>query len=695
LVLGLPTSGARAQGLEPRLKVTGQATWSSKGVNTAWVYQDEVTATARVTAYYRVFFDAEGNIEDLVEDGAQESSVTASGGGTLATPGFEPQSWSYSGCGTVSIKGEFIPWHGAHGIFYLSFSDPGALSSKNGQCETAGFSSTLNGKWVGESKGRMEFSPGRTSGFVGGEVAFQEQPTQWESYSGNMQGSFSASLEGEPEVEAEIVADPDTYPAWVPAAGADEQTRGNNIVVLLQLISQGRTAKWTISLESSSEPGICLNYPSKKAAKITPDLRIEENEEIAWVDEEGTVAETREMVSQVAVTINCYDYGAFGRLSATADTDDGRTVVAYVKDQPGGRSLSIPCDDNNNQVADQWETSENIKGDNFAPEEDCATVPSGQASGGDGISLYERYRGFKTSKGWVRLSPREKHVFVRDADGLLLSTMLHPNSKGRCLPDVTKCKVLFIDANQWTGPGPFAVDRIVNFNTSGFGHAVDQHALHLQVNDESSPMTPAAWRNYYNQDQPAGQQVSGAIDSFVLGQTYPCLDAAPDAKDSPATTYKCVVFRGNFINQALDMVRYHTRDLPEFRQYTDQVAWWAMTPEDQNLAWKLIDDAAQEYLAQHSAEYADWLPRMVGMVTTHELCHGLGTKDHKEVNDGSIYCVMRYFETGSFRTGDFPRTASDRFELGLRKAWPGSLCRGGNGQPGDACWKAVRVSDAP
>ena len=67
---------------------------------------------------------------------------------------------------------------------------------------------------------------------------------------------------------------------------------------------------------------------------------------------------------------------------------------------------------NNDRVADGWEKEKNVYGKNLPADWDGAEEPKGQKAAGDGISLYEKYRGFEF-EGIPRAAGPEPKISVR------------------------------------------------------------------------------------------------------------------------------------------------------------------------------------------------------------------------------------------------------------------------------------------
>jgi hypothetical protein len=166
----------------------------------------------------------------------------------------------------------------------------------------------------------------------------------------------------------------------------------------------------------SNEKGTCLNSADKNE---DPDLGIVEG---AGFKVEKVSKDTWTATAKVAgddfsqLPIACHDYGAWGKVKCEVKIN-GTWQTA--KASSGNGYLTIPKDDNDNHIADQWEKDKDVVG---LPETWDVAEVAGQDAKGDGLALYEKYRGVMVDEGgkkvWNRLSPREKVHFVIDPNGL-------------------------------------------------------------------------------------------------------------------------------------------------------------------------------------------------------------------------------------------------------------------------------------
>ncbi len=152
--------------------------------------------------------------------------------------------------------------------------------------------------------------------------------------------------------------------------------------------------------EASKNSGWCMNYPSQKLSDKKPDLRFNSTDPNAiyeHVDETELI--TKNTVQDKTITVISYDYGSYGKLNADVTLEDGTKLETHVIDQiESEQAISIPLDGNYNDIADQWEKNQGIFDLNYPPNEDNESIGSPNTNRGDGITLYEEYRGFVIKK---------------------------------------------------------------------------------------------------------------------------------------------------------------------------------------------------------------------------------------------------------------------------------------------------------
>ena len=381
--------------------------------------------------------------------------------------------------------------------------------------------------------------------------------------------------------------------SWLPMGGEEE----NTISITAEIEEDENLAgKWEFTLyEVNNEKGYCLNSGEGEEY----DLEFTDNQDgfIETKDGENDgewIIETTETLNRVSVVILSHDYGAWGKLKARVNVGG---IWYECKSENGDDYITIPCDEDEDRIADYWEGQYDVYDKDENWDED--PEPSGQNSNGDGISLYEEYRGFEDENyQHERLNPQVKELFVRDENGLVAQSGFDV---------VSGLRVFYIGEDGWTGADEWSdsfyrltVDpekRVVNFNTSDFGHIVDQHALHVVAKEK-------------------GEIILKGEDS------YGCVFATLDQK-SPASTKYVAVFIDEIVRDCREDVEVEM-------------------------------DRDGKFVLTHEA-IETIIERFVIVVTLHEMGHGVGVEHHTpDLSGGDKMCVTRYFSLTDIILGFAP-----------------------------------------
>jgi hypothetical protein len=174
----------------------------------------------------------------------------------------------------------------------------------------------------------------------------------------------------------------------------------------------------------SHEPGYCNNYPLNSPNDGKPDLKFDQQltpkENVIYDEEE--VKSTGHTGHNFIAFVTSYDYGSFGRLTATVTLKYGSKLAAHFKDDKD-TTISIPKDDNNNQIADAWEKQRDVNvyqyGYNPLWDGEKQKINGKVVNNhdGDGLTLYEEYRGVVVRGEYMRLDPNKKELFVLNQIG--------------------------------------------------------------------------------------------------------------------------------------------------------------------------------------------------------------------------------------------------------------------------------------
>ncbi len=288
--------------------------------------------------------------------------------------------------------------------------------------------------------------------------------------------AFTWNLRIGPPPSLELVVIPESYETWMPEGNVrSPRAVGNRIRVRAELRSSGGAVPEAESFrfelgDVSREPGVALNWPLPHSdPSHAPDLRITEVTRLVEIDAaDGQFAEAGPGTSATA-TVSAYDFGAWGTVRVTATLADGRTVVGHLEGDPQYRDIRLPRRAPGSFVADRWKEERSLTGQPDAADTDDR--PAGDDSAGDGLTLYEEYRGLRIGGIHERLDPRRKDLFVANTiggqalPGLALFTRLSGLDVHHELIPTTEINVL---------------NLVVNPNHVRGPHLVGQHAVWLR-----------------------------------------------------------------------------------------------------------------------------------------------------------------------------------------------------------------------
>lgn len=218
------------------------------------------------------------------------------------------------------------------------------------------------------------------------------------------------------------------YENWIPLGNLEDEAKpGNTVKVTARLRATGESgrkvdtkAEFTFELiDASQEPGVCLNWPTQPdLGGLDLRLRKVENEGLEVVTEDRKLR-SKGLVQEATLVVSAFDYAAWGVLKVTAKDKDGKELkVTYHKQELS--AIQLPKDEDRNRIADAWQAQKGVSG--FPASWDEAEV-AGQTQKGDGLSLFQKYRGFMVAgaggRKYTRLEPREKAHFIIDPNDLL------------------------------------------------------------------------------------------------------------------------------------------------------------------------------------------------------------------------------------------------------------------------------------
>jgi hypothetical protein len=410
------------------------ATSSFKCNDSSW--EDTVIVNMTETVTYRIVYMDKSGFAEL-EAISHTNHLSAGGRGAFNGP-VAPRTWSYTIDGqtknplvglTLDYGRGFVILHPDNFVYQGNLKSTDPVLSPAGNIADTGVADAVRqlripGKQDFAVQCKRTFKPWpkdlQVSGSATHHFSLDIEDTK---QSADLTISYTVSNNFTQEAEAEIIP-PDEYPTWVPEAGEDEQKPGNTITVKARVHKKGepktpyyKKAHFKFQLvDVGKEKGVCLNWPDDSNSTDGFDLKIEPKSNASLkIAGDGQSAESSEGPDESNVTITSHDWGAYGKLTVTVVFDDGSMVNAHVLGK-STQELTIPEDDNGNHIADAWEKlyplgSLDAKGDDDL-------YPTGDNSLGDGLSLYEEYRGFRVQRKHIRTNPLGKDLFIRDDDNL-------------------------------------------------------------------------------------------------------------------------------------------------------------------------------------------------------------------------------------------------------------------------------------
>jgi len=224
-------------------------------------------------------------------------------------------------------------------------------------------------------------------------------------------------------------------------------------------------------INTSREKGVCLNWPPNPEADTPYDLQFEparNPDHLIDAPYLGAYYTGTRMLTGT-VNVSCFDYGAWGEFQASATLENGQVVYGTVRGS-NRQTVKLPERRDGSHIANAYFRMHRIS--NLPDEDDSENDPVGDGFKGDGLTLYEEYRGFMNGAEWTPGDPITKDVFVlndlrysysaqlgigmfEQATGLKVHRLLRDNQ---------------VDAN-----------KAINFHRTAGAHVVDQHVIHIKA----------------------------------------------------------------------------------------------------------------------------------------------------------------------------------------------------------------------
>ena len=293
-------------------------------------------------------------------------------------------------------------------------------------------------------------------------------------------------------VTAQDTGHNEDYDKWLPRGQLQDWHQPGSLLNLVAVLRKTNGAPTTFTAnqfifelsEVSHESGVCMNRPIKQFANTDPDLKFDELFNLPPFVPTPVLVRSAFRAETVPfpvpstrgeVILSCYDFGAYGVLRVTADVG-GLQIPGYIKNDPAKKTkILLPKRKEDSHIADFWKEDKGV--DDLPDTDDQENDPEGDKHQGDGLTLYEEYRGFSENLKHVRANPKKKDLFIAD-------TINNWRSKNgiALFAWQTGLKVHHQLQPAELSSRADLTDRWINFNTNNdTPHVVDQHGLLLEV----------------------------------------------------------------------------------------------------------------------------------------------------------------------------------------------------------------------
>ena len=286
-------------------------------------------------------------------------------------------------------------------------------------------------------------------------------------------------------------------------------------------------------MKVSQEKGICMNYPLPNIADNCFDLQFKKEEGLEAfapaIQETGKCklkdqfmqARTEKPVKDYTIKIFSFDYGAYGSVRSFANINKGGEInikgqLPYYESVPVKKEdvqhpfvdgdtkkrrekkteytdnqVNIPMDIDENHLPDNGWIFSIVKGDDDGEKNnkvydyteniqaDLEIEPVGDGFEGDGLTLYEEYRGFKVTKPVPehrRTNPSKKDLFIDNLNELPIDEFIRIT--GLNVHEISEKQYAGISAAEYETIKKYVMvnHRFINFN-NGTAHVTAQKGL--------------------------------------------------------------------------------------------------------------------------------------------------------------------------------------------------------------------------
>ena len=134
--------------------------------------------------------------------------------------------------------------------------------------------------------------------------------------------------------------------------------------------------------------------------------------------DEKNQAETHatQLLTTSTAVVTSFDWGAWGEIKVTGALQDGSPIVGHLTGDTAQQNVRLPKRVASSFIADSWKSDKGVTGkpDNDDSEQDPVGL---SGCTGDGLTLYQEYRGFYENGKHIEGNPQKKDFFIRNMVG--------------------------------------------------------------------------------------------------------------------------------------------------------------------------------------------------------------------------------------------------------------------------------------
>jgi hypothetical protein len=278
-----------------------------------------------------------------------------------------------------------------------------------------------------------------------------------------------------------------------------------------RVINKVKNFIWDLE-KTSREPGIAMNYPlNAKDDRLDMELTTQGGMFVISPDAQRVDRPVSSGLSDT-VTVLPFDWGGWSDLKVTAIMENGPPLIGRLEGS-SEQGLRLPKRAVDSKIADAWKKQQAVTEPDDADSDNIPAVP---AHTGDGLTLYEEYRGFYEQGQHVEGNPEKKDLFVLDTTKLVAGGLnkFEQESKiiiHRLAPGEMDEQTHLINQNRAKGP-----------------HLVAQHGILIKFHNDAGAYMAA---------DPQGAASPGGLKAILVPHAAVTGPAAPDGTPYPDVSF--------------------------------------------------------------------------------------------------------------------------------------------------------------